>query len=917
MLRKLFCSMAAILALGAAGAGAAHAGSPVTEFFVTPSSTQAGGHPDIRTVIVAENAQLQNQPIDSCQCQDPKDISVHLPPGVIGVPDALPKCSDAEFGSIHCSPDSQIGIVQVGLGDEELGAASPFLGEIPVYNLVPHPGQAALLGGNVTLLNAPIYFVFTPRTGGDYGLDEHTENIAHPALAYHYSDLRIWGVPADPSHQEEREPRGCNQLTGEHCHPGAVSTAPLVPFTINPTTCGASTLTSTVDVLSYDREVTHGSASFPGTTGCDQLSFNPSLFAEPTASATDTASGIEVHLHVPQDLSPTTPSPSEIRTTTVTLPEGFSINANAADGKEACSDVQARFGTEEEARCPENSKVGTLSISTPTLPGPLPGYVYLGEPKPGERYRLVIVANGFNVHVKLPGTVSPDPKTGQLTISFKDLPQFPFSDFNMHFFGAERGTLATPTSCGTYPVDSTFTPWDSLLPEQTSVQYFDLNTGPEGGPCPTGPRPFDPSFEAGVTDKTAGKHAPFVLKLTRPDGDQNLTALNVTTPPGFSADLSGIPYCPESAIAHLEDSSYSGLAEQASSACPAASQVGTVIASAGAGTHPVNVTGRAYLAGPYKGAPLSFEVVIPAVSGPYDLGNIAVRSAVHVNPATAQVTAVSDPFPQIIGGIPLRTRSVQLQLDRPGFALNPTNCDPFAVTSTIFGDQGAQAARSMHFQVSNCRDLSYGPKLKLHLTGGLNRLGHPAIRATFKASPGEANSQTVSLTMPENELLDNGHIGNVCTRVQFAKEACPSNSIIGAAEATTPLLGQPLTGKVYLRSAPSGLPNIVADLRGQIDIELVGRVDTVKGGRLRTTFNEIPDAPVSSFALNLAGGEKGLLQNGESLCGKPKLASARMTGQNGRKSSAKVSLDPACGKAKHKRHHRGGHRRPRMAGKGA
>ncbi len=915
-LKRAGVAVVAAAAVSVVGVSPAWAGSPVQQFSVTPSTTQAGGHPDLTTVVSVETASEQTLPLDSCNCQDPKDISVHLPPGVIGVPDAMPKCSDAEFGSIHCSPDSQVGVLEVLVGGEEITEEKNLLGEIPVYNLVPHPGDPALLGANLTLLNSPIYFVFSPRTGGDYGLDEHTENIAHPAAALHIAHLEIWGVPADPIHREQRQPRGCNQLTREHCLPGAIATTPLVPFTINPTTCGEE-LASSVDVLSYDREFTHGMTTFPATTGCDQLSFNPSLFAEPTASATDSASGIEIHLQVPQDLSPATPSPSEIRMTTVTLPEGLSINANAADGKEACSDAQARFGTEEEAHCPENSKIGTLSISTPTLPGPLPGFVYLGEPKPGERYRLVLVANGFNVHVKLPGSVSPDPTTGQLTVSFRDLPQFPFSDFNMHFFGAERGTLATPTNCGTYPVDSTFTPWDSLLPEQTSVQYFLLNTGPEGGPCPSGPRTFNPSFEAGVTDKTAGKHAPFVLKLTRADGDQNLSALNVTTPPGFSADLSGIPYCPEAAIAQLEDSSYSGLAEQVSSACPAASQVGTVIASAGAGTHPLNVSGKAYLAGPYKGAPLSFEVVIPAVSGPYDLGNVAVRSAVHINPTTAQVTATSDPFPQIIGGIPLRTRSIQLQLDRQDFALNPTNCNPFAVAATVFGDRGAQATRSTPFQVSNCRDLAYGPKLKLHLTGGLNRLGHPAIHARFTARPGEANSQTVSLSMPEGELLDNGHIGDVCTRVQFAKEACPSDSVIGVAEATTPLLGQPLSGKVYLRSSPRGLPNVVADLRGQIDIELVGRVDTVDGGRLRTTFEEIPDAPVSSFALNLAGGEKGLLQNEESLCGKPKPAIARMTGQNGKKASSKVSLNPACGKARHKRHLGTGHRRSRAVEKGA
>jgi hypothetical protein len=900
------------------GVSAAWADTPIDTFFVHPSSTQAGGHPDIRTLIVDENEQLREQQHfeeSPCGCRDPKAIEIHLPPGVIGVPGDIPKCSDAEFGSIICSPDSQVGILIAGIGGGPVDEEPPFLGRIPVYNLIPHPSEAALLGASLPGIDAPIYFVFTPRTGGDYGLDERTLNIAHPLFGLHFSDLEIWGVPADPVHQEERAPIGCNPSIfnlgqpGERCHPGVPSNAPLAPFTINPTTCGSTDLTATVELLDYMRDWTRATTSYPATTGCDQLSFNPSLFAQPTTTATDTASGIDIDIKVPQDLSPDSPSASQIRDSTVTLPKGFSINANAGDGKESCSDTQARFGTEEAAQCPENAKIGTVQVSTSTLPGPLPGYVYLGEPKPGERYRIIVAADGFNVHVKLPGTVSPDPQTGQLTVTFKDLPQFPFSEFNMHLFGAERGSLATPTECGTFPVNSTFTPWDSLLPKQTSVQYFTVSEGPDGKACPGSTRPFNPSLEAGVTDKTAGRHAPFVLKVTREDGDQNLSVLKVTTPPGFSAALRGVPYCPESAIAHLGDSSYSGIAEQSAPACPAASQIGTVIASAGAGTRPVNVGGKVYLAGPYKGAPISFETVIPAVSGPYDLGNVAVRTAVYVDPATAQVSAVSDPFPQIIGGIPLRTRLVQLRLDRPDFALNPTNCDPFSVNATILGDQGAQADLSRHFQVADCSSLAYGPKLKLSLTGGVRRRGHPAIHAVLTTAPGEANSSKVAVTMPKGELLDQGHIGHVCTRVQFAAEACPSSSVLGSAEAISPLLDQPLKGTVYLRANPAhSLPDLAVALKGQFDIELDGRVDSLPQ-RLRTTFEGIPDAPVSRFVLNLKGGKQGLLQNGHSLCGKHKeMATSKMTGQNGSVTSGQVALNPRCGKGGHKRHSRAGRR---------
>ena len=898
---KLIALTVVAVGFAATSAGSAQAGAPVEEFFVKPSTTQAGGHPDIRTAFVVSNHQLIETPQGDCECEDAKDVHVHLPTGVIGVPDAMPKCTDAEFGGTQCSPDAQIGLLQVGVGNEPFeGAEAPFLGKIPVYNLVPHPGQAALFGANVSFINAPIYFVFTPRTGSDYGLDERTENIAHPLVALHWTDLVIWGVPADPSHLQDRFPKGCNTFTNEHCFPRAVATVPRRPFTINPTTCGEP-LSASIDVIAYDEEVTHASASYPATTGCDQLSFNPSLFAEPTAIATDTASGAEIDLRAPQDLSADAPAASEIRNTEITFPEGFSINANGADGKEACSAVQARFGTEEAAQCPEASKIGSLTISTASLPGPLHGFLYLGEPLPGERYRLVLVADGFNVHVKLPGTVLPDPATGQLRIIFKDLPQFPFSDFNLHVFGAERGALATPTRCGTFPVNSSFTPWDSLLTSQASVQFFALGSGPEGSACPSAARPFSPSIEAGVTDRTAGKHVPFVLRLTRPDGDQNLKELDATLPAGLSATLKGVPYCPEGALAALADSSYSGLDEIANPSCPAASQVGVVTAGAGAGSRPVHVTGRVYLAGPYKGAPLSVEVVIPAVSGPYDLGNVAVRSSLFVDPVTAQVTAKSDAFPQIIGGIPLRTRSVQLDLDRADFVLNPTNCDPFSVNATAFGDEGAVAGRSSPFQVANCADLTYGPKLRLNLDGGVQRRGHPAVHAVLKTKAGEANSRKVAVTLPKGELLDNAHIGTVCTRVQFVAENCPAASRIGQAKADSPLLDQPLSGDVYLRSSSHSLPDLAIDLRGQFHIELTGRIQTINS-RLQTTFESVPDVPVSEFNLDLLGGKKGLLQNATGLCGADKTAKVEMVGQNGRTAKSTISLNPSCGSSKKKRH---------------
>jgi hypothetical protein len=319
------------------------------------------------------------------------------------------------------------------------------------------------------------------------------------------------------------------------------------------------------------------------------------------------------------------------------------------------------------------------------------------------------------------------------------------------------------------------------------------------------------------------------------------------------------------------------------------------------GSRPLYVPGKVYLAGPYKGAPLSLVVVIPAVSGPYDLGNVAVRAAISVDPETAQVTTVSDPLPRILDGILLRTRFFQVNLDRPGFALNPTNCDPFLVEAIITGSEGSTGTRDSDYQVANCARLPYAPKLSLKLTGGLKRRGHPAIHAVLATGAGEANTRVTAVTLPKGQLLDNAHIGTICTKVQFNAENCPSGSRIGKAVARTPLLDQPLEGPVYLRSSTNKLPDMVLDLEGQVDFTAVGKIDSVNG-RLRTTFSTVPDVPLGTVTLDLLGGSKGLLQNSESLCGRSRSAEVRMAGQNGVGRSFKTKLKVGCGaKAQKKR----------------
>jgi hypothetical protein len=394
------------------------------------------------------------------------------------------------------------------------------------------------------------------------------------------------------------------------------------------------------------------------------------------------------------------------------------------------------------------------------------------------------------------------------------------------------------------------------------------------------------------------------VEIERQDGDQFLKGLQVTAPPGVTASLRGVTYCPEPTIAQLETET--GRQELEHPLCPASSQIGTATAGAGAGSHPLYVPGKVFLAGPYKGEPLSLVAVTPAVSGPYDLGNVVVRAAIHVDPNSAQVTVASDQLPTIVGGIPLRIREVKVVLDRPNFTLNPTNCDPFAMGTTIDGEEGGSASPSVPYQVTNCASMPFGPRLNLTLTGGLKRLGHPAIHGVFVANAGDANSKKVVVALPKGELLDNKHLGTVCTRPNFDAGQCQPASVIGNARVSTPLLDQPLEGKVYLRSSTHGLPDLAMDLRGQVDVHIVGRVGSRNSG-LTASFENLPDVPVGRLEVNLFGGSKGLLQNSVSLCGANKHASVEAFAQNNATLGMAPKLRVRCGSAKrHKRHRASG-----------
>jgi hypothetical protein len=680
---------------------------------------------------------------------------------------------------------------------------------------------------------------------------------------------------------------------------------------------------------------------------CDEIPFEPSLGVDPNTAKTDSPSGAIVTVEVPFEEPSeeeileefTKPASSQLRTAKVTLPAGMGLNPSAANGLVACTDAQFGKGTRNPVACPAASKIGTVQVETPPLPEhSLEGNVYLGQqlsrdPTSGNEYRIFVDIESarYGISARLIGNTAADPQTGQLTTTFAENPQVPFSSFRLQFESGSKAPLTSPPTCGPNTATSQMTPWSSAQgskavgeeggpngePPASPSGKFTLTSAPAGGACPAtlAARPFSPGFTDSTAKPKAGAFSPFQVNITRQDGEQELKGVDVTLPPGLTAKLAGLTYCPEAALAAA--AANSGAAEAAKSSCPASSLIGSASVLSGTGPAPIHIEGKAFLTGPYHGAPLSLAVVTPATAGPFDLGSVVVRVALFIDPSTAQVRAVSDPIPHVFGGALLDVRSIAVKMDRPNFSLNPTNCSPMAVAGALHGGGANPAdpaafsslAVSAPFQVNGCDQLGFGPKLFLRLFGATRRAKNPKLRAVFLTHSGDANPAHVAVTLPRALILDQSSISKVCTRTQFAARECPKNSVYGYARAFTPLLDHPLEGPVYMRSSDNPLPDLVAALRGQVEIDLDGRTDTIHG-HLRNTFDVIPDVPVSKFVLTVRGGKSGLLTNTTNLCPRKKghhhgpsmRAVAKIAGQNGKTANQRPLVRTPCNKGKKKHH---------------
>ena len=595
---------------------------------------------------------------------------------------------------------------------------------------------------------------------------------------------------------------------------------------------------------------------------------------------------------------------ADLKDAVVTLPRGMVVNPSSANGLASCSSAQIGLGTTAAPQCPAASQIGTVEVDTPLLDHPLPGEVYIASQGDNPFHSLIALyivvddergapgvnpADATGIVVKLAGHVEPDPLTGQLTTRFDANPQFPFEDFKLDFTGGERAPLITPDTCGSAQTTAQLTPWTT--PEgglATPTDTFSIDSGPRGGPCAftAAQEPHAPGFEAGTTYPIAGHYSPFVLKLTREQGAQPISGLDVTLPPGLTGSLAGVARCSDSQIAAAQTPGRTGAQEETAPSCPSSSEIGTVDVASGAGNLPVHVTGRAYLAGPYEGAPFSIVIVTPAVAGPFDLGVVVVRSALFINPQTAVVTVRSDPIPTILDGIPLDVRSIVVDIDRNHFTLNPTSCERMNLSGVAASSLGALAPVSDPFQVGGCSGLPFKPSFSAATLAQTSKVNGAGFAVKVTQQEGEANIHQVLLQLPKQLPSRLTTIQKACTEAQFASKpeaaGCPEGSDIGFAKAVTPLLAAPLEGPGYLVShGGAAFPDVVFLLEGEgVHIELVGHTD-IKKGITYSRFETVPDAPISSFEASLPEGPHSALGAFGDLCAQPLIAPTSIIGQNG------------------------------------
>ena len=842
--------------------------------------TQAGDHPyEMTTRIDLNSAVRVISPeglVDTTGVHDLKDVVVDLPVGVVGDAQATAKCTFAQLASAAqgCPADTRVG----QLVSEPEGFT---VVHNSVYNMVPEHGVAAEFGFNDALRSPHAIYASVVPTPAGYVVRATTREVPQVRL----TDViaTFYGDPAAKA--------------------GAGST-PVAMFT-NPSDCSGKSLTATAHLDSWqepgvfsDNGTPPGEPDLTGAnwvpassnpeesppvTGCNRLQFNPSFTLAPTSSQPDSPTGLRVDLKIPQTETPGTLATPPLKDVTVTLPQGLAVSPSSATGLQGCSDAQIGYlgGTPSNftagpGSCPPASQIGEVTIHTPVLEEALKGQVFVGTPlcnpcsaadaQSGRMVRLFIQIHSDNsgITIKSPGTVSLDPATGRLVSTFKGLPQQPFSELEFKFKEGPRAPLSTPSTCGEYQTGASLTPWSTpYTPTASSPSRFTISG------C--GASPFTPAFTGGTVNNQAGQYSPLTVSFSRADPEQDVGALEAVLPPGVLAKLAGVPQCGEAEL---------NAAKANTGECPAASQIGTITVAAGPGPQPFYTTGRIYLTGAYNGGPFGAATIVPAVAGPFNLGNVVVRGSIRINPITAQGSVVTDAFPSMLDGIPLQLRSVNVTVQRPdgaGFAFNSTSCDQALLTATIASTTGTKAGVSSPYQAASCANLPFKPSFTVSTQGATSKLNGASLDVRIATRQGpdvkpgeeEANIHKVDVTLPIALPSRLTTLQKACTEQQFAANpaGCPEGSVVGTAVAHTPLLPVPLEGPAILVShGGAAFPNLEILLQGDgVLVQLTGNTD-IKNGITYSKFESAPDAPFQSFELKLPEGPHSVLAANGNLC---------------------------------------------------
>jgi hypothetical protein len=929
--------------------------------------TQAGSHPFQLTSTLTFNTKAapvfnyeHNEVLPEVQpIALTKDLRFDLPPGLVGNPTPLPKCSMAVFlnasPTSHCPDDTVVGVSTPIVTNVSIAPYVPYALSSPLYSLEPSVGEPARFGFTTPI--GAIVLDTAVQTGGNYGVVVTVPDIPDE-IGFIGSQVTFWGVPADSRHDTSR---------GECLDPGKGSIPAYVqleregkplgvacpiqekpqPFLIMPTSCTGPLQTSVAgdswsEIGQYTAPKQYTFSNLAGEPvaqdGCNRLNFEPSISVAPDGQQASTPTGLAVGVHVDQEasLNPSGLSEANVKDTTVTLPAGVGLNPAGADGLSACGLLKGTEPAKEEREergeepginletpqrenCPESSKVATVSIKSPLLPEPLEGAVYLAAQNAnpfGSLIALYLVAYNpvSGVRVKLAGEVQPNPVTGQLVSTFKETPQLPFEDLSLHFFGGSRAPLGSPALCGSYTTTASISPWSGSAAAESS-STFDVTSGPEvqtpsgavRTPC-ADPLPFAPSLTGGALNLQAGAFSPFTLTMTRKPGEQNLQSVEAKLPPGLSGVLTNIELCPEPQASQGE--------------CGANSLVGETTISVGLGGDPYTVSGgRFYLTGPYNGsgactvgesgcAPFGLTFEVPAKAGPFDLERnsanpagedacdcVVVRGKIEINPVTSALTITSNPpgtpgsIPTSIEGIPLEIQHINAITTRGNFQFNPTNCSKMEVTGTIHSSEHGTDQIGVPFQVTNCASLKFTPKLAVSTSGKTSKASGASLTAKITYPSGSpftsyANIAKVKVDLPKQLPSRLTTLQKACTAAQFEANpaGCPSASAIGHAKAITPLIPVPLEGPAYFVShGGEAFPDLEMVLQGYgVKIILTGNTFISKAGITSSTFNTVPDQPVSSFELTLPQGKYSALAANGNLCKAKKLAMpTALVGQNG------------------------------------